>query len=127
MSSRTVSRSRDRGGGGVEMAIIMPLLLFSVFGVAHLGMYYLARQAALSVAQVAVEGERAYQAEPGAGERRAQRFMQQLPAVLHDAELEITNDGETVVVTVTADAVSVIPWLRHEVRQTASGPVERLT
>lgn len=123
----TAARARDRGGGGIEMAIILPLLLFCVFGIAHLGMYYLARQAALSVAQVAVEGERAWLAEPGAGERRAQRFMDQLPAVLSDPRLEISNDGEQVVATVTADTVSVIPWLRHEVRQTASGPVERLT
>jgi Flp pilus assembly protein TadG len=119
--------ARDRGGGGIEMAIILPLLLFCVFGIAHLGMYYLARQAALSVAQVAVEGERAWLAEPGAGERRAQRFLDQLPAVLTDPQIQLTNDGEQVTATVTGNTVSIIPWLRHSVEQTAAGPVERLT
>jgi len=118
---------RDRGGGGIEMAIILPLLLVLVFGVAHLAMLYLARQAALSVAQVAVAGERAYQAEPGDGLVRAHDFHAGLPGVLIDPEVQVSNDGERVEATVSGDAISVIPWLSWSVRQTASGPVERLT
>lgn len=118
---------RDRGGGGIEMAIILPLLLFCVFGIAHLGMYYLARQAALSVAQVAVEGERGWLAEPGAGQQRASQFLAQLPAVLYDPQIQVTNDGQQVTATVSASTVTVIPWLNHTVSQTASAPVERLT
>lgn len=119
--------ARDRGGGGIEMAIILPLLLLCVFGVAHLGMYYLARQAALSVAQVAVEGERAWQAEPGAGFARAQRFHDQLPHVLRDPDIQVGNDGEHVVATVVGKPISVLPWITVTVTQTASGPVERPT
>jgi hypothetical protein len=120
-------RHRDRGGGGVEMAIIMPLMLVCVFAVAHMGLYYLARQAALSVAQVAVEGERGWQAEPGAGHRRAERFHERLPGVLLDPEIVVSNDGEHVTATVEGVSVSVIPWFEHTVTQTASAPVERVT
>jgi hypothetical protein len=109
------------------MAIIFPLLLVCVFGVAHLGMFYLARQAALSVAQVAVEGERGFQAEPGAGLARAETFHAALPNVLIAPEIEISNDGERVVATVSGRAISVIPWLTQSVTQTASAPVERIT
>lgn len=127
----TVARlgGRDRGGGGIEMAIIMPLLLFCVFGVAHLGMYYLANQAALSVAQVAVEGERGYFAEPGAGYERAASFQEQLPDVLVDSEvaIDVSADGDHVTATVTGSAVSVIPWLEHTVSRRASAPVEQWT
>jgi hypothetical protein len=123
-----VATNRDRGGGGVEMAIILPLLLTLVFGVAHLGMYYLARQAALSVAQVAVEGERGYLADPGAGLLRAQQFHARLPGVLGDPDIQVTNDGEHVTATVTGDPISVIPWFTPvTVTQTASAPVERVT
>jgi hypothetical protein len=118
---------RDRGGGGIEMAIIFPLLLFSVFAVAHLSLVYLAQQAALSVAQVAVEGERGWLAEPGAGQQRAQNFIAQLPGVLENPQVQITNDGEHVTATVTAGTITVIPWFSHTVSQTASAPVERLT
>lgn len=109
------------------MAIILPLLLFCVFGIAHLGMYYLARQAALSVAQVAVDGERGWQVEPGAGQQRAEQFLDQLPAVLEQPQVAVSNDGEHVTATVTARTVTVIPWLDHTVSQSASAPVERLT
>jgi hypothetical protein len=118
---------RDRGGGGIELAIILPLLLVLVFGVAHLGVFYLARQAALSVAQVAVEGERGYQAEPGAGLARARSFHAGLPGVLIDPEIQVSNDGQSVVATVSGESISVIPWLTWRVTQTASAPVERLT
>lgn len=118
---------RDRGGGGIELAIILPLLLVLVFGVAHLAMLYLARQAALSVAQVAVAGERAYQAEPGDGLERAQDFHAGLPGVLIDPEIQVSNDGQRVEATVRGEAISVIPWLNWSVSQTAAGPVERLT
>lgn len=109
------------------MAIILPLLLLCVFGVAHLGMYYLAQQAALSVAQVAAEGERAWQAEPGAGLTRAEGFHARLPHVLWDPDIRVSNDGEHVVATVRGEAISVLPWVTVTVTQTASAPVERLT
>lgn len=109
------------------MAIILPLMLVCVFAVAHLGMYYLARQAALSVAQVAVEGERGWLAEPGAGQQRAQDFHDRLPPVLGDPGIQVTNDGTHVTATVSGAATSVIPWFTHTVTQTASAPVERIT
>lgn len=117
----------DRGGGPVEMAIVFPLLLVLVFLTAHLGLVYLARQAALSTAQIAVEGERGFGAEPGAGEQRAQRFLDQVPGVLDDPQVEVVNDGEQVTATVTGTATSIVPWFTHTVTQSASGPVERVT
>lgn len=119
---------RDRGGGGIEMAIIFPLLLVCVFGVAHLGMYYLAQQAARSVAQVAVEGERGWQADTGTGLERAQAFHAQLPNVLRQPDIEVRVTGGRVEATVSGDTIGVIPWLGGvRVTRTASAPVERLT
>ena len=109
------------------MAIVLPLVLLCVFLTAHLCLVYLARQAALSVAQVAVAGERAWGAPEGAGEARAERFLDRLPGVLDDVTIEVTNDGEQVTATVTGNATSIVPWITHTVTQTASGPVERVT
>ena len=127
---------RDRGGGGIEMAIVLPLMLVCVFAIAHMSMYYLARQAAMSIAQVAVEGQRGWGAGPGAGQERADRLVTQLPRVLRDPRVRLTCDGvpltgtcqgEHLTATVTGTAVSVIPGLRHQVSQTATGAVERVT
>jgi hypothetical protein len=118
---------RDRGGGAIEMAIMLPLLLVCVFLTAHLCMLFLARQAALSTAQIAVEGERGYGADPGAGKSRAERFIEQLPPVLGGPTVQVSNDGVQVTATVTGTATSIVPWFEHTVTQTASGPVERIT
>jgi hypothetical protein len=126
----------DRGGGGIEMAIILPLLLACVFAVAHLSLFYLAQQAALSVAQVAVEGQRAWGNQPGAGHDRADRLLAQLPPVLRDPQVRLECDGQPltgscdgvrVTAMVTGTAVSIVPGVRHRVSQTASGAVERIT
>lgn len=126
----------DRGGGPVELAIMLPLLLMCVFATAHASMYVLARQAAMSLAQVAVDAERSYGSVPGDGLRRAERFAAQLPPVLRDVRVTLTCDGEPlagtcegehVAATVTGTAVAVIPWLEHRVSRTATGPVERVT
>lgn len=127
---------RDRGGGGIELAIVLPLLLVCVLAAAHLSMFFLARQAAMSIAQVAVDAERAWGSRPGDGLRRADRFAARLPGVLGDVRISLTCDGqplagrcdgEQVAATVTGTAAGVIPWLDHRVSASAAGAVERVT
>lgn len=117
----------DRGGGPIEFAIVLPLLLTLIFTVAHLGLFFLGRQAALSTAQIAVDGERAYGAPPGAGLERARAFLENAPAWLNDVEITVENDGQQVVATVTGTTPTVVPGLTLTVSQTAVGPVERIT
>jgi len=117
----------DRGGGPIEFAIVLPLLLTLIFTVAHLGLFFLSRQAALSTAQIAVDGERAYGAPPGSGLERARGFLENAPAWLNDVEITVDNDGERVVATVTGTTPTIIPGLTLTVSQTAVGPVERVT
>ena len=117
----------DRGGGPIEFAIVLPLLLTLVFTIAHLGLFFLGRQAALSTARIAVDGERAYAAPAGSGLERAERFLANAPAWLNDVEIVVDNDGELVIATVTGTTPTIIPGLTLTVRQTAVGPVERIT
>jgi hypothetical protein len=126
--SRSRPSHRDRGGGAVETALVLPLLLALVFGVVHMAMYHLGRQAALSAAQVAVAAQQGWGAADDAGRRRAEDYLARIPPVLRDVEpIEVRDDGRFVEATVTGTTVSVIPWHRHTVSQTARGPVERVT
>lgn len=119
---------RDSGGGAIEAALVLPLLLVMVFGVVHIAMYHLGRQAALSTAQVAVAAQQGWGAADDAGQRRAGAYLARIPPVLRDVEpIEVSDDGRFVEATVTGKTISVIPWHRHTVSQTARGPVERVT
>lgn len=120
--------TRDRGGGAIETALVLPLLLMMVFGVVHVAMYHLARQAALSAAQVAVSTERGWGAVEGTGPQRAEDYLAGIPPVLRDVEpVEVTRDGDAVEATVTGASISVLPWYTHTVSQTARGPLERVS
>jgi Flp pilus assembly protein TadG len=125
---RSRTSHRDRGGGAIEAALVLPLLLIMVFGVVHVAMHHLARQAALSAAQVAVAAEQGWGAVDGAGAQRAAQYLDRIPPVLREVEsIDVTSDGVTVAATVTGTSISVIPWYTQRVSQTAHGPVERVT
>lgn len=120
-------RSGDRGGGPIETALVLPLLLILVFGVVHLAMHHLARQSALSAAQVGVVAQQGWGAADGAGRQRAEGYLERVPRVLRGWDIDVTDDGEVVQVTVTGESISVIPWYTHRISGTARGPVERVT
>lgn len=123
-----MSRRADRGGGPIEAALVLPLLLLLVFGVVHIAMYHLARQAALSAAQVAVTTQQGWGAAPGTGAQRAEQYLARIPPVLRGpVTIDVHDDGAAVQATVTGTAISVIPWHRHQITQTARGPVERVS
>ncbi len=124
----TRAHAPDRGGGAIETAMVLPLLLIMVFGVVHVAMYHLARQAALSAAQVAVAAERGWGATEGTGPQRAEGYLAGIPPVLRDVEpVEVTRNGNVVEATVTGASISVLPWHTHTVSQTARGPLERVS
>lgn len=111
----------------IETALVLPLLLILIFAVVHIAMYHLARQAALSSAQVAVAAQQGWGASDGAGRQRAERYLTRIPPVLREEDITVSHDGEFVEVTVTGTTISVIPWYTHTVSQTARGPAERVT
>ncbi|HEX8629509.1 MAG TPA: TadE family protein, partial [Catenuloplanes sp.] len=61
----------DRGATPVELAILLPGILFLLFASIQVGTVFLARAVALNAAQTATTAQRAYGAEPGVGAARA--------------------------------------------------------
>jgi hypothetical protein len=112
----------------VELAILWPVVVLAVFGAVQIATYFTARTVALSAAQVAVATERRYDAVPGSGQDRAERFLAEAGDWLVRAEVSdpVRTDAE-VFVTVRGEALSVVPGVRWEIEQTARGTVERFT
>lgn len=110
------------------MAILWPILLLLVFGGVQITTYFTARTVALSAAQAGVAAERSYDAVPGSGVTRAEEFLAGAGDWLVNARVsEPVGDETEVFITVEGEALSIIPGVSWEIRQTARGTRERFT
>ena len=118
----------DRGGAVVELAILWPVIVLVIFGAVQVTTYFTARTVALSAAQVGVATERRYDAMPGSGRDRAEEFLAGAGDWLADPEVDPpVRTDEQVLVTVHGRALSVVPGVSWEIRQSARGTIERFT
>jgi hypothetical protein len=118
----------DRGGAVVELAILWPVIVLVIFGAVQVTTYFTARTVALSAAQVGVAAERRYDAVPGSGRDRAEEFLAGAGDWLADPQVdEPARTDEQVLVTVHGRALSVVPGVSWEIRQSARGTIERFT
>lgn len=137
-------RCDQRGSTSLELAIVTPVLFLIIGTVVQLGLWYHAQAIALAAAQ---EGARAARvpaaSEPAAdaaGRTRAQAYLDQLANdILIAKTVRITPErteanaravslggiGDVVSIRVTADVISVVPWLTLSVDEISTVTVER--
>jgi hypothetical protein len=130
----SLGAERERGATPVELAIVMPAILVLLFASIQAAVWFVGRSTALHAAQAGVNAQRVYQAGPGAGEAGARHFLTRAGdwlvgwdepgptcvATPADEPVEVTC-------TVRGRALSVIPLVDWEIRQSAHGTVERWT
>lgn len=124
-SVRSHVTSRDRGASVIEFVIITLPLLMVTFMVVQAALVYYARSTALAAATQGANAARAYNAEHNAGQLRANNFLSQAGGGLRNHQISLSRTGTDVTITVTGNAVSVIPGFTFGVSQSASGPIER--
>ncbi len=120
---------RDRGSATLEVSILAPVLLLVVFTIIQVGLWSYARSLALGAAQEGVAAGRAHGSPAGAGQVRAQEFLDATAGdSLVDSTVTSTATAATLRIEVTGRALSVLPGVPGlPVRQRAEGPVERFT
>lgn len=119
----------ERGSATVEIAVLAPVLLFTVFTIIQIGLWSFARSLALGAAQEGVAAGRGYQAPAQAGQARAEEFLAAAggDSLLSPRVVAHASSNE-VTVEVTGRAQSVLPGVPGlPVRQRAQGPIERYT
>ncbi|MET7390490.1 TadE family protein [Streptomyces sp. NPDC005534] len=111
------------------MAIVFPFVLLATIAVIQASMWYFARQIALTAAREGASAARAYQADPGDGAARARDVLARTAGdSLAGYTVSADSDGQRVRVLVSGRAMSMIPGVAGlQVRQSASGTVERFT
>jgi Flp pilus assembly protein TadG len=118
----------ERGSASLELVVAFPAVLALIFGIVQGGLWYHARNVA---ALAAAEGLRATQAIDGstsAGRVRAQSTLAHTGAegFLSATSVSATRGPQEATVTVTGRAVGLFPAVKLDIRQSATGPVERL-
>jgi Flp pilus assembly protein TadG len=118
------SRGGDDGLSSVELAVLMPVLLFWMMLIVQFGLWYHAKHVASAAADVAVDTARV----PGGTARAAEA---EAAAVLASAgnlaqvSVAVDRQSDRVLAEVTGAAPRLVPGLGWRVTVRASGPVER--
>ncbi|MFB6655346.1 TadE family protein [Streptomyces microflavus] len=117
----------DRGEASIQMAIVFPFVILFTIATVQYFVFAHARSAALTAAREGVNAGRSYQSSPGTGAARAQETAARIGgSTLHGPSASTAGStAETMRVTVSGTALSLLPGVTLSVSQTASGPRER--
>lgn len=118
-------RCFDRGSVSVEWAIAAPVAFFLLMLVVQVGLWAHATHTAQSAAGTALTEARTETGSAATGGQAAEAAIAQYSGgSLVGPAAEISRGTETVTVTVTGTAKSLIPGLDLPVTVTVTGPVE---
>lgn len=105
---------------------MIPAVLLLLFLSIQVAMYSVARSVALNAAQEGLTAARGYNGSAAAGSARAQDFVTRAGGdLLTDTHVSVTRTATQATVTVTGSSLSLVPGLHWQIRQSATGPVER--
>ena len=118
---------RERGSITVELTVLMPVLLATLFGGIQAGMVFHARHIAIAAAQEGAREAAAYQANLPDGISTATTVAADWGGTTLTG-INVTGRRTTtrVSITVQGTAVSLLPGTSWPIEQTATLPVERL-
>ncbi len=120
----------ERGGAiNVQVAVLFSLLLITFLTLLQAGLFFYGRDLALSASRSGVDTGRSYGTiDPVGAQTHAQNVLDSIGhGVLSSSSAAASADGTTMTVTVDADVLSLVPGLSMHVRQSSTGPIERLT
>lgn len=118
-------RRAERGSATLETVVLWPAAFLLIFGIVHAGIWFHARNVALSAAR---EGAHAASMDGGTGgAARAADFLATTTdgTVMRVGDIHETIGADTVTVIVTGSSTTLVPGWRVDVRQSATAPIRR--
>ncbi|MEU3296684.1 TadE/TadG family type IV pilus assembly protein [Streptomyces longwoodensis] len=122
----TQNDARDRGAISLEMLIVFPAVLLLILLVVHVGLWWHARNVAMSAAQLGVESARVRGASAGTGTAEAREFLGRAGGSISGISVTGSKDA-TVRIRVTGYIDTMIPGLKLKIDQHADAAAERIT
>lgn len=123
-SGRTVG---ERGSATLEITILFPALLLMICAIVQAGLWFYARNVALAGAQEGVRAVAAAAGSSGQGQEAAMSFINRAGGDWLTGVTVTASRGTVATVTVAGTALSLVPGMNLDVRQSATLPVERIT
>lgn len=117
---------RDRGAVSLELLIVFPVVLLIILLVVHVGLWWHARNVAMSAAQLGVESARVRGASAGTGTAEAREFLSRAGSSISGTSVS-GSKGATVTIRVTGYVDTMIPGLKLKIDQHADAAAERIT
>lgn len=114
----------DRGSASLSVALLAPVFIVLIFVAVQAAMWGHARTEARVAASDAAAQVARFDASSGAAQASVQARLSGRP--LTNVAVSITNTGDLVVVTVTADAPGIIIGTSRPISVTEAVPVERI-
>lgn len=113
----------------LESILVIPVVFAMILGILQAGLWWYARQVALTTAQQAARSARDYNATSADGTASATSYLHQVNGsgggILLNPTVTVDRGPATVTVTVHGHVPAILPFLPSDVSATASGPVEQ--
>ncbi|MFB4269630.1 TadE family protein [Nonomuraea sp. GTA35] len=119
---------RERGSAALEAALVYPAVLLLVLLTMNTALWFHARTLAMAAAQEGLRAGRSYGSGMSAGQTTAERFVREAGgSFLTRTKIAVTRDADTLEVSVSGEAISLVPLLTLTVTQVARAPIEKWT
>ncbi|MEU6720739.1 TadE family protein [Nonomuraea sp. NPDC046802] len=119
---------RERGSATLEAALVYPAILLLVLLTMNTALWFHARTLAMAAAQEGLRAGRSHGSSPSAGQTTAERFIHQAGgSFLTHPKVAVTRDTDTLEISVSGQAITLVPLLTLTVTQVARAPIEKWT
>lgn len=115
----------ERGSASVEAIVAIPVVLLIIFGIIQGVVVLQANNLAQVAASSAYETARLYDATTEDGIAQGNATLSQAGTTLSGTEVTVQRTAETVTVTVTGTAPSLLPGVPIPISRTIIGPTEK--
>lgn len=124
-SVRHARGANERGSAAVEGIMVIPAVLLIFFGLIQGVVVLQANNVAQTAASTAYNSARLYDASTEDGVNAGNEALTQAGTILTGTTVTVQRGAETVTVTVTGTAATLIPGLPATISRTVTGPTER--
>ena len=127
VAARYARGDEERGSASVEAILIIPVVLLILFGIFQGVVILQANNVAQAAASTAYNTARLFDGSTEEGTAAGNAALTQAGNILSGTNVSVQRTPETVTVTITGKAATLIPGLPVAISRTVSGPTERWT